>query len=338
MVGRLKKGRHSHEKVHQPCRETGCDPIHFLLKGETFTSLVYVFCISHNAISEIVIETCKELLSVLKTDYLKDVNSNRIRQWVNTTSSGKIVQLSHPLNSEAPKGTYYVVWIGENKIFHSFKVEQYVLPKFEIKLNRKDEISVGQEEYKVDVCAKYTYGQPVPGKAEMDQTVCASHVFNMSTFMNDSKKILRDNLIFNAKIEEEGTGKHNTVSRKTHHTFLCHWKALTCRHTQNNLTTDSHGIASFSLNTTGMPKDDFALTISHTLELGYAVYSVPYFQRGEHRLSLIQPTSPHSKTSSSLAIQKMEKPLACGEEGSITVQCTIVGETAPRGSVDVIYL
>uniref|UniRef100_A0A8C7TKQ7 Alpha-macroglobulin receptor-binding domain-containing protein n=1 Tax=Oncorhynchus mykiss TaxID=8022 RepID=A0A8C7TKQ7_ONCMY len=95
-----------------------------------------------------------------------DVNHNRIGQWVNTTSSGNILQLSHPLNSEAPVGSYtIVVWIGGEKIYHNFKVEQYVLPKFEIKMNLTDKISVVQEEYEVKVCAEYTYGQPVPGKA-----------------------------------------------------------------------------------------------------------------------------------------------------------------------------
>uniref|UniRef100_A0AAZ3SNF4 Alpha-2-macroglobulin-like n=1 Tax=Oncorhynchus tshawytscha TaxID=74940 RepID=A0AAZ3SNF4_ONCTS len=95
-----------------------------------------------------------------------DVNHNRIGQWVNTTSSGNILQLSHPLNSEAPVGSFtIVVWIGEEKIYHNFKVEQYVLPKFEIKMNLTDKISVVQEECEVKVCAEYTYGQPVPGKA-----------------------------------------------------------------------------------------------------------------------------------------------------------------------------
>ncbi|CAB1348479.1 unnamed protein product, partial [Coregonus sp. 'balchen'] len=260
--------------------------------------------------------TVNQLYNIVE---LEDVNRNRIGQWVNTTSSGKILQFSHPLNSKSPKGTYYViVWIGENKILHSFKVEQYVLPKFEIKLNLSDEISVGQEEYKVD----------------MAQTGCASHVFNMSTFKDDRKKIVRDDLIFNAKIEEGGTisaslnvavvhFNDTPISNKS--VYLFEGQRGSAHHLQN-LTTDSHGIVSFSLNTTGMPKDDIALTISHTLELG------------EHRLSLIQPTAPHSKTSSSLAIQKMEKPLACGEEGSITIHYTIVGETVPRGSVDFIYL
>lgn len=42
----------------------------------------------------------------------------------------------------------------------------------------------------------------------MDLTGCASHVFNMSIFTkNAGQKMLIDRLSFNAKVEEEGTGK-----------------------------------------------------------------------------------------------------------------------------------
>ncbi|XP_045580457.1 alpha-2-macroglobulin isoform X1 [Salmo salar] len=348
---------------------------------------------------------------------LEDIHQNRIGQWVNTSSSGNILQLSHPLNSEAPIGSYaIVVWIGDNKIYHHFKVKKYVLPKFEIKMNLTDEISIVQEEYKVEVCATYTYGQPVPGKAEvelcrplrndvlismrfdvetqqgvpdytapchkesieMDQTGCASHVFNMSIFTkNAGQKMLIDRLSFNAKVEEEGTGitrsevkqialsyvigkltfvdtptiyEHGSIIEGKINVvhfnntpisdmlvYLLEKKGWSS-HRLQNLTTDSHGIASFSLNTTIMPKEDINLIVSNTPEAENTGYMVPYFNRGQHTLSLIQPISPHSKTSSSLAIQKMEKPLACGEEVSITIQYAIVGETVPKGSVDVVYL
>uniref|UniRef100_A0AAZ3RYC1 Alpha-2-macroglobulin-like n=1 Tax=Oncorhynchus tshawytscha TaxID=74940 RepID=A0AAZ3RYC1_ONCTS len=333
----------------------------------------------------------------------QDIRQNRIGQWVNTSSSGNILQLSHPLNSEAPVGSYaIVVWIGDNKIYHNFKVEKYVLPKFEIKMNLTDEISIVQEEYKLEVCATYTYGQPVPGKAEvelcrplrnnvlismrfdvetqqvvpdytapchkesieMDQTGCASHVFNMSIFTkNGGEKMLIDRFSFNAKVEEEGTGitrsekKHIALSyvigkltfvdtpKIYEHGSIIEGKINVVHfnntpisdmlvyllekkgwssHRLQNLTTDSHGVASFSLNTTTMPKEDIKLIVSNTPEAENTRYRVPYFNRGHHVLSLIRTT--------------VEKPLACGEEVSITIQYAIVGETVPKGSVDVIYL
>ncbi|XP_036829762.1 alpha-2-macroglobulin isoform X1 [Oncorhynchus mykiss] len=105
-----------------------------------------------------------------------------------------------------------------------------------------------------------------------------------------------------------------------------------------NLTTDSRGIARFSVNTTSLPKENINLVVSDTPQVEYPGYRVPYFNRGQHLLSLIQPAAPDIKPSSSLAIQKVETPLACGQAVSITIRYAIVGETVPKGSVAVLYL
>ncbi|KAM9359111.1 alpha-2-macroglobulin-like [Symphorus nematophorus] len=175
---------------------------------------------------------------------LLDAHSNRIGQWLNQTSHGKILQLSHPLISEAREGIYQIfVWTGEKKITHNFKVEKYVLPKFEVTVKTSDEVSIEQEEIEAEICAKYTYGQPVPGivtvemcrpieryyygsvlsvddpegaleisppcytqTKEMDKTGCVNVTFKMSTFTKLEKKILRDSLHLKVHMEEEGTG------------------------------------------------------------------------------------------------------------------------------------
>ncbi|XP_044057400.1 alpha-2-macroglobulin-like isoform X2 [Siniperca chuatsi] len=170
---------------------------------------------------------------------IEDANNNRIGQWLNETSNGKILQLSYSLNSEAREGTYQViVLIGENKLYHSFKVEKYVLPKFDVKINASDEVSIEQEEIQAEICGKYTYGQPVPGSAEVelcrplnpylypehpdgipditapcykdtkqtDVKGCATFTFKMSTFTKLDQKVLQDALDLRAKVEEEGTG------------------------------------------------------------------------------------------------------------------------------------
>uniref|UniRef100_A0A4W5JGR5 Uncharacterized protein n=1 Tax=Hucho hucho TaxID=62062 RepID=A0A4W5JGR5_9TELE len=286
---------------------------------------------------------------------LVSVENNRIGQWVNTSSSGNILQLSHTLNSEAPVGSYaIVVWIGDNKIYHHFKVEKYGMLSFVLLLFMLSNI-MDLAEYKVEVCAIYTYGQPVPGKAEVE--LCQplrndvfiglrfdvknpqgvpdytppslSYLIGKLTFV-DTPKIFEHGSIIEGKIN---VVHFNNTPISDMLVYLLEKKGWSS-HRLQNLTTDSHGIASFSLNTTTMPKDDITLIVS----MIPSRYRVPYFNKGEHVLSLIQPTSPHSKTSSSLAIQKMEKPLACGEEVSITIQYAIVGETVPKGSVDVIYL
>uniref|UniRef100_A0A8C4DSP4 Alpha-2-macroglobulin n=1 Tax=Dicentrarchus labrax TaxID=13489 RepID=A0A8C4DSP4_DICLA len=42
-----------------------------------------------------------------------------------------------------------------------------VLPKFDVKIDSSDESNIEQEEIKAEVCAKYTYGQPVPGSVNV---------------------------------------------------------------------------------------------------------------------------------------------------------------------------
>ncbi|XP_027136076.1 alpha-2-macroglobulin-like [Larimichthys crocea] len=175
---------------------------------------------------------------------IEDSAQNRIGQWLNETSNGKILQLSYSLNSEAREGSYQViVSIGEVKLYHSFKVEKYVLPKFDVKINSADEVFIEQEEIKAEVCAKYTYGQSVPGTVEVevcrplqyrynpirvtpdnpeggpeitalcvketkqtDKNGCATFILKMSTFTKLDQKVLQDSLHVKTKVEEEGTG------------------------------------------------------------------------------------------------------------------------------------
>ncbi|XP_062328744.1 alpha-2-macroglobulin-like isoform X2 [Osmerus eperlanus] len=347
---------------------------------------------------------------------LQDVNSNRIGQWVNTTSNGKILQLSHPLSSEAPKGSYsIVVSTGENKVYHSFKVEHYVLPKFDIKLTMEEEVSIVQEEFKVKLCAMYTYGQPVPGTAEVelcrplerhhyvpklitpdnpegvpeftapchketlqfDKTGCASLVFNMAIFTKAGEKLVAQHLLLSVKAEEEGTGvsqfqnkrinlsnvigrysfietpkiyEHGTIVKgkvKVVHfnntpmadqaVYLYEGQGWSPR-LLHNLTTDRDGIALFTLNTTNSPKEDIRLIANAKPQGEFNTYRSPYFENGEHTLSVIRPIPAESKTISFLDIQKKDDPLPCGEEEQIKVQYTVVGETVAGGSLDLMYL
>ncbi|XP_071372715.1 alpha-2-macroglobulin-like [Centroberyx affinis] len=343
---------------------------------------------------------------------IEDTNRNRIGQWLNTTSNGKILQLSYSLNSEAPEGTYQViVVIDKKKIYHRFKVEKYVLPKFDVKVNAHDEISIEQEEIKAEVCAKYTFGQPVPANVHIevcrplgrerrlllitpehpegipfltdpcyketqqtDKTGCATFTFNMSTFTKLEQNLLSDKLYLNATVEEEGTGimhpqgktislsyivgklsfidtpkvyEHGSIvegkvkvvyfnntpipNKLVHLLEGGRWSARLIQ----NLTTDSDGIATFSLNTTDL-RGDINLRTSTTPIPGAYGYRTPHYENGEHTLSLVRPSTPDTKSVSSLEVKTQEKPLPCGGEQNISIQYTIVGET--QGSVNVMYL
>uniref|UniRef100_A0AAQ5Z388 Alpha-2-macroglobulin-like n=1 Tax=Amphiprion ocellaris TaxID=80972 RepID=A0AAQ5Z388_AMPOC len=124
-----------------------------------------------------------------------DAKGNRIGQWLNKTSAGKILQLSYSLNSEAHEGLYNVIVKTDGKTtHHSFKVKKYVLPKFDVQINTFDEISIAQSEITADVCATYTYGQPVPGNAELTKCTiwrndyshsCNSNIITFCTFQTN---------------------------------------------------------------------------------------------------------------------------------------------------------
>ncbi|XP_029699877.1 alpha-2-macroglobulin-like isoform X1 [Takifugu rubripes] len=170
---------------------------------------------------------------------LLDPQQNRIGQWLNATSNGAILQLSYSLNSEVREGWYTIsVWMKGNQVNKRFKVEKYVLPKFKVSLQAPNEVSVGKEELEMDVCAKYTYGQPVPGMVNIeicrrprsyltdpipvpcfkeakqtDKTGCAKFNPKMSVFTKIEAKAFDPSLNIIASVEEEGTGTSLPASK-----------------------------------------------------------------------------------------------------------------------------
>uniref|UniRef100_A0A8P4GMY4 Alpha-2-macroglobulin n=1 Tax=Dicentrarchus labrax TaxID=13489 RepID=A0A8P4GMY4_DICLA len=337
---------------------------------------------------------------------LQNMVDNRIGQWLNQTSNGKILQLSYSLNSEAREGSYSViVSIGESKLYHSFKVEKYVLPKFDVKIDSSDESNIEQEEIKAEVCAKYTYGQPVPGSVNVkvcrplqryfygtpvittehpggvpefispcyketkqtDKKGCATFTVKMSTFTKLDKKVLFDHLQLSAKVVEEGTGKitisyvvgklsfidtpkiydrgsnvEGKVSASVYYNntpiadmpvYLSEGNSWSSRRLQN-LTTNSDGVATFSFSTADF-NGDIHLHVSKNTQK-YSAYRTAYYQDADHKLSLAQPPSLHTKTVSSLEVKKKDTPLPCDSDENISIRYTVVGEA--QGSVDVMYL
>uniref|UniRef100_A0A3P9CV99 Alpha-2-macroglobulin-like n=1 Tax=Maylandia zebra TaxID=106582 RepID=A0A3P9CV99_9CICH len=160
-----------------------------------------------------------------------DPHSNRIGQWLNETSNSRILQLSYSLDAEAREGPYQIiVSVGERKISHNFKVEKYVLPKFDVTVNISEEVSIGQEDIEAKV---YTYGQPVPGRVTVNvcRPINVYRGFGISVHSEDDLALLQISapchtetkqvqlwLHFSffpdtlgtfrplAKVEEEGTG------------------------------------------------------------------------------------------------------------------------------------
>ncbi|XP_036245821.1 ovostatin-like [Molothrus ater] len=109
---------------------------------------------------------------------IEDPEQNKIFQWLEVTSKHGIVQLSFPLIPEPILGSYQITVETKSgeKEYQSFRVEEYVLPKFEVTTTGPKTISFFDEEVRVNVCASYTYGQPVQGKAQIN--VCQQRFYS----------------------------------------------------------------------------------------------------------------------------------------------------------------
>ncbi|XP_054447414.1 pregnancy zone protein-like [Pteronotus mesoamericanus] len=97
--------------------------------------------------------------------YIENPKRNRIFQWQSLSLKGGLNQLSFPLSVEPTLGTYKVIVqkASGSKIEHSFQVDEYVLPKFEVQLKMPKVIGFLDETLEVSACGLYTYGKPVPG-------------------------------------------------------------------------------------------------------------------------------------------------------------------------------
>ncbi|XP_043975302.1 alpha-2-macroglobulin-like protein 1 isoform X1 [Gambusia affinis] len=175
------------------------------------------------------------VVRVYKEVVLQDPNSNRIAQWLNQTISGGILDLSHTSIPEATQGTYTirVVTDKEEELSHTFDIKEYVLPKFEVKVDLPSVITVLDTTTTFKICGKYTYGKPVLGrvKAEfcrkyflffwrseepnndicknfdltLDKSGCASETLSLAEFALN-KFSYSDRFELNAELEEDGTG------------------------------------------------------------------------------------------------------------------------------------
>ncbi|XP_028616918.1 alpha-2-macroglobulin-P [Grammomys surdaster] len=177
-----------------------------------------------------------ELIPLL---YIQDPQRNRIAQWQNFNLETGIKQLSFPLSSEPTLGSYKVVIRTESgrTVEHPFSVQEFVLPKFEVRVTVPETITILEEEMNVSVCGIYTYGKPVPGHVtvnicrkysnpsscfgeeslafceklsqQLDGRGCFSQLVKTKSFQLKRQEYEMQ-LDVNAKIQEEGTGVEET--------------------------------------------------------------------------------------------------------------------------------
>ncbi|XP_066564885.1 alpha-2-macroglobulin isoform X2 [Amia ocellicauda] len=173
---------------------------------------------------------------VFPTVELQDPSSNRIAQWLNRSSTTGILDFSLPMSPEAIQGSYHIsAWNEKNEqMVHLFEIKEYVLPKYEVKVNLPAFITILDTEAPFKVCGKYTYGKPVLGnvRAEVcrkpyryywlpnaneisdlckkfdlttDKTGCASGIIDLSGFALN-KTGYQDIFELKSQLEEDGTG------------------------------------------------------------------------------------------------------------------------------------
>ncbi|KFV15609.1 Alpha-2-macroglobulin, partial [Tauraco erythrolophus] len=94
-----------------------------------------------------------------------DPQRNRVYQWQGVELETGLTQLSFPLTSDPIQGSYKIVVQKSfsSHVEHSFRVEEYVLPKYEVLVKLPKMITIKDKELPVSVCGLYTYGKPVPG-------------------------------------------------------------------------------------------------------------------------------------------------------------------------------
>ncbi|XP_009975057.3 ovostatin-like [Tyto alba] len=177
---------------------------------------------------------------------IQDPRGNRIFQWQNVTSEMNIIQIEFPLTKEPILGNYRIIVAKKfgDKTIHSFLVDEYVLPKFDVTVTAPESLTVLDSEFTVKVCGVYTYGQPVEGKVhlsvcrdfdsygrckkspvchsftqDLDTEGCLSQVFNSNIFELNRIGYMR-NLDVKAIVTEKGTGLQLTATRSISITWV----------------------------------------------------------------------------------------------------------------------
>ncbi|XP_008296525.1 alpha-2-macroglobulin-like [Stegastes partitus] len=278
-----------------------------------------------------------------------DPDNNKIAQWSDAFSINRIVERNFALNSEAREGTYKVTVVSKyGTAYQSFKVEKYVLPKFEVTLNVSEEVSIGSQEISATVCAKLNSSLrhrdkedvfDVSAEVEEEGTgisrtqrgkIGLSYVIRRLSFI-DTPKIYGSRPRVGGKVIAVD---YDNTPIPGIPVYLFEGDIRSPRRLQK-LTTNSSGVASFALLTEAL-KGDVRLHASASPTLEYPKHRIPYNVSGSHTLTRSRPASPDAKTVSFLQVKKNDKTLACRATQNISIEYVIVGEDP--GTVDLMYL
>ena len=91
----------------------------------------------------------------------------RIAQWLNVDNEKGLIHKELQLIEEPEKGTYKILVKGSpgsKTVTKTFKIQDYVLPRFEVKIDTPKYLLATDKSASFKVCVTYTFGQPVRGK------------------------------------------------------------------------------------------------------------------------------------------------------------------------------
>ncbi|XP_070542070.1 LOW QUALITY PROTEIN: alpha-2-macroglobulin-like [Ptychodera flava] len=111
--------------------------------------------------------------SMLSMVWIENPAGVRLMQWSNVTTEDGLVELELELSEEPVLGMWKIKSLMEGKTTEqTFEVAEYVLPKFEVVVNSPPFIIVTDKIISVEICSRYTYGQPVRGA--VSASICIS--------------------------------------------------------------------------------------------------------------------------------------------------------------------
>ncbi|XP_067236257.1 alpha-2-macroglobulin-like [Chanodichthys erythropterus] len=213
---------------------------------------------------------------------------------------------------------------------------------------------------------------------EIEKTGCAIHTLDTSVFLNTTLKAVLQNFLYvEAVLTEEGTEitmrQYKFVSL-THEignvTFidlpktyqhgsviegkikLSIFKSAPIQNKQVylledkswnsklllNLTTDSDGLASFSLNTSSLSEQDIDLIASVYQGGRFYYHYGPYISADIKTVQLLHPVPYPYNPTSELIIENTEQPLKCDSEFTATIKYSFFGETVEDFKTDIVYM
>ena len=91
----------------------------------------------------------------------------RIAQWLNVRNPDGLIHKELKLYDEPQEGTYRIYVRASQtsrRIVKTFRIQDYVLPRFEVKVTSPKYVLATDKSASFKVCATYTFGQPVRGR------------------------------------------------------------------------------------------------------------------------------------------------------------------------------